>query len=180
MNLKLIQPENKTEDLLLSLTKNCETLIKQTHRRAEETLENKFTKLRKTFHLNPPILVEGSWMTGVTSLEVHNSIFSKTKENIKFELYIFPNSKIVGISYEKVRDEVEEDLGVTDVTAIDLQDELIGPNIIEEYREQVTKRMKNHKYMDISAGYTSSIFFKILRVISEQKLIWLKMILDWF
>ena len=35
----MIRPKNQTEGLLLSLTKNCETLIKQTHRKAEETLE---------------------------------------------------------------------------------------------------------------------------------------------
>ena len=30
MNLNMIQPKNKSEDLLLSITKNSETLIKQT------------------------------------------------------------------------------------------------------------------------------------------------------
>ena len=38
MNLKMIRPKNKTEKSLLSITKNCETLIEQTHRKAEETL----------------------------------------------------------------------------------------------------------------------------------------------
>ena len=32
MNLNMIRPENGTEDLLLSKTKNCETLIDQTHK----------------------------------------------------------------------------------------------------------------------------------------------------
>ena len=41
MNLKMIQPKNETEDFLLSITKNCETLIDQTHREPEETLEFK-------------------------------------------------------------------------------------------------------------------------------------------
>ena len=39
MNLNMIRLKNQTEDLLLSVTKNCETLIKQTHQKAEETLE---------------------------------------------------------------------------------------------------------------------------------------------
>ena len=39
MNLNMIRPKTQTEDLLLSITKNCETLIEQTHRKAEETLE---------------------------------------------------------------------------------------------------------------------------------------------
>ena len=32
MNLNMIHHKNKTEDLLLSITKICETLNKQTHR----------------------------------------------------------------------------------------------------------------------------------------------------
>ena len=49
----MIRPKNETEDLLLSITKNCETLIEQTHRDAEETLEYKKIKSRETFHLTP-------------------------------------------------------------------------------------------------------------------------------
>ena len=41
----MIRPKNETENLLLSITKNCETLIKQTHRKAEETLEFKIPSL---------------------------------------------------------------------------------------------------------------------------------------
>ena len=37
MNLIMIRTKNETEGLLLSITKNCQTLIEQTHRRAEET-----------------------------------------------------------------------------------------------------------------------------------------------
>ena len=44
MNLNMIRPRNETEDLLLSITKSCETLIKQTYRKAEETLANKLNK----------------------------------------------------------------------------------------------------------------------------------------
>ena len=46
MNLNMIQSKNKTEDLLLSFTKNCETLNKKTHTRPEETLEFKMIKKR--------------------------------------------------------------------------------------------------------------------------------------
>ena len=52
MNLYMIQPEIKTEDLFLSTAKNCETLIEQTHRKAEETLEFKLIKPRETFRFN--------------------------------------------------------------------------------------------------------------------------------
>ena len=39
-----------------------------------------------------------------------------------------------------------------------LQDDILGPNIIEENRNQVTKRMKDDKYMLILAMYIDSIF----------------------
>ena len=44
MNLNMIRPKNETEDLLLLITKNCETLIDQTYRKPEETLEFKIFK----------------------------------------------------------------------------------------------------------------------------------------
>ena len=97
-------------------------------------------------------------MLGLVDLEVYNSVFNITEENNKFEVYEFPDEKSGGISYTKVRDEIEKDLNISDITATDLQDDIIGPIIIEEYREQVTKRMKDDKYMEILAGYTSSVF----------------------
>ena len=154
----MIRPKNETEDLLLSITKNCETLIEHTHRKAEETLEFKMNKSRETFHFNPPIQVKGDWMIGLTDIEVYNSIFNITEENNKFELYKIPDEKAGGVTYEKVRVEIERDLDIEDITAADLQDVIIGPIIIEEYREQVTKRMKAEQYMNIVAIYTSSVF----------------------
>ena len=157
MNLNMIRPKNETEDLLLSITKNCETLIEQTHRKAEETLEFKLSKSGETFHFSQPIQIQGDWMIGLTDLEVYNSIFNITEEKNKFELYKFPDEKAGGVTYEKVRDEIE-DLDIGDITAEDLQDDIIGPIIIEEYEEQVTKRMNDEQYMNILALYTSSVF----------------------
>ena len=54
----MIQSKNKTQDLIISITKNCETLIEQTHRKPEETLEFKVNNPRDTFHFNPPVEVE--------------------------------------------------------------------------------------------------------------------------
>ena len=78
-------------------------------------------------------------MLGLTDLEVYNSIFNITEENNKTKLYKFPDEKSGGISYTKVRDEIERDLDISDITAVDLQDDIIGPIIIEEYSGQVTK-----------------------------------------
>ena len=154
----MIRPKNETEDLLLSITKNCQTLIEQTHRKAEETLEFKMVKPRETFHFKPPIQVKGDWMIGLTDLEVYNSIFNITEENNKIELYKFPDEESGGISYIKVRDEIERDLNISDITDVDLQDDIIAPIIIEEYKKQVTKRMEDGGYMNILAGYVSSVF----------------------
>ena len=98
----MTRPKTETEDLLLSITKNCETLIEQTHRKAEETLEFKMNKSRESFHFRPPIQVKGDWMIGLTDLEVYNSIFNITEENNKFELYKFPDEKAGGVTYEKL------------------------------------------------------------------------------
>ena len=154
----MIGPKNQTEDLLLSITKNCEMLVEQTHRKPEETLDFKMNKKRESFHFKPPIQVKGDWMIGLTDLEVYNSIFNIREENNKFKLYKFPDEKAGGVTYEKVRDEIEKDLGIEDITAADLQDDIIGPIIIEEYKEQVVKRMNVEQYMNILAIYTRSVF----------------------
>ena len=96
-------------------------------------------------------------MIGLTDLEVYN-IFNITEEINKFELYKFPDEKAGSVTYEKVRDEIERDLDIENITATDLQDDIIAPNIIEEYKEQVTKRMKDEQYMTNLSIYTSSVF----------------------
>ena len=158
MNLNKIRVKKETEGLLLTITKNWETLIELTHRKAEETLEFKKIKPSETFRFNPPIQTEGDWMIGLTGLEVYNSIFNVTEENNKFKVCKFPDEKSGGVSYIKVRDEIEKDLDISDNTASDLEDDIIGPNIIEECRNQVTKRMKDDKYMDILGFYVCSVF----------------------
>ena len=154
----MIRPKNETEDLLPSITKKCRTLIEQTHKKPEETIEFKTNKSKETFHFKAPIRIEGSWMIGLTDLEVYNSIFNITEENNKFKLYKFPDEKAGGILYTKVRDEIEKDLDIEDITAADLQDEIIAPIFIEKYKKQVTKRIEGDKYMNIVAGYVSSLF----------------------
>ena len=49
-------------------------------------------------------------------------------------------------------------MDISDITATDLQDDLIAPIIIEEYKEHITKRMKVEQYMNILSNYTSSVF----------------------
>ena len=126
------------ENLLLSMTKTCETLIEQTHRKAEEALEFKLNKSRETFHFNPPIQIKGDSMIGLTSPEVYNSIFNKTEENNKFELYTGP--LYTELSYTTLKDKVAEVLGFSDIPPEDLQHGIYGPDIIEIYRKLSTEK----------------------------------------
>ena len=130
MNLNMIRPKIETEDLLLSITKNCETLIHQTHRKPEETLELKMIKPRQTFHFTPPVQIKGDWMIGLTDLEVYNSIFNITETNNKFELYRETSDKF---GFLELKDEFEEILNISHITNEHLDDEVLGPRIIDEF-----------------------------------------------
>ena len=69
MNLKMIRPKNETEERF-SVTKKCETLIEQTHRKGEETFEFKMNKPREMYQFKLSISLKASWMIGLTNLEV--------------------------------------------------------------------------------------------------------------
>ena len=125
----MIRPKNGTEDLLLSITKNCETLINQTHRKPEETLEFEMDKSKQTFHFNPPIPIEGSWMISLTSLEVNNSVFNITPKKNKLELYRVNSNRF---EFLELKDELEETLNIPHISQEHLQDEMIGPRIIDK------------------------------------------------
>ena len=155
MNINKIRPKNQTEDLLLSITKNCETLIGQTHRKAEETLEFKMNKPRRTFHFKPPIQIKGDWMLGLTDLEVYNSIFNITKKNNKFELY---TDTFDGFSFEELKDEVEDILNIPNITGYHLEDETIGPRIIKTYWDLRSEKSSTHGYIILLMGYARSPF----------------------
>ena len=137
MNLNMITPKNETENLLLSITKNCEALIEQTHRKPEETLEFKMTKPRETFHFKPPIQVKGDWMIGLVDLEVYNFIFNITEENNKFELYRDTSDKF---GFLELKDEIEEILDISHITNKHLDDEALGPQIIDEFIKLSTEK----------------------------------------
>ena len=87
MNMNMIQLKNHTQLLLLSITENGETLNKQTQTKPQETLEFKPNQPRTTFSFKPSISIERSWMIGLTSLLVYNSVFKITEVIKKLELY---------------------------------------------------------------------------------------------
>ena len=68
-------------------------------------MEFELPKSRKMFHFKPPVSTEGSWMLGLTRLEVYKSIFNKTEENNKFELF---TDTFDEFSFTNVKDELEK------------------------------------------------------------------------
>ena len=155
MNLNMITPKNKTENMLLSITKRCETLIEQTHRKPEETLEFKMTKPRETFHFTPPTEIKEDWMLGLVNLEVYNSIFNRSEENNKFELYRDTSDKF---GFLELKDELEEILDISHITNEHLDDEVLGPQIIDEFIKLSTEKRNSDGYMILLYGYTRSRF----------------------
>ena len=142
MNLDMFKPRNETEDLLLSITKNCETLVDQTSRKEEQTLEFKLIKSRESFSFNPPIEIQGSWMIGLINLEVYNSIFNITNGNNKFEIYSEKMQDLEEITFENSKDLVEKNLDVANINDDDLLDDMIGDIIVEEYRKVFWKKVE--------------------------------------
>ena len=151
----MIQPKNETENLLLSITKNCELLVKQTHRKPEETLEFKMVKPREIFHFNPPIQTKGDWMIGLVDLKVYNSIFNITKENNKFELY---TDTFDEFSFLELKDEVEEILNIPEITNDHLEDETLAPRIAETYWKLRLHKTSHDGYIILLMGYARSPF----------------------
>ena len=152
MNLNMIRPKNEIEDLLLSITKNCEKLVEQTHRKHEETLEFEMIKPEETFHFNPPIDIEGDWMLGLVDLEVSNFFFIQKKIN-NFELY---TDTFEEFSFEELKDELEEILGISNITDDHLEDKITAERIFKAYREFRSDNSSHDGYIDFLMGYARS------------------------
>ena len=151
----MIQPKNQTEDLILSITKNCQTLIEQTDRKPEETLEFKMLKPRETFHFYPPIHTKGDWMLGLIDLEVYHSIYNITKENNKFELY---TDTFDEFSFTELKDEIEEILNISNIRDDHLEDETLAPRIAETYWKLRSDKTSHDGYTILLKGYAESSF----------------------
>ena len=91
-------------------------------------MEFKLDKSRETFHFNPPIQIEGSWIFRLKSLEVYKSFLNITVENYKFELY---TDNFDEFSFENLKDEFEEILSFLNITQCHLQHEKTEPRNIE-------------------------------------------------
>ena len=155
MNPNLIRPRNETKDLLLSITANCETLIKQTNTKPRETLEIKLTKPGETFSFKPPISIEGSRMIGLTSLEVDNSILNITEEENKFGLY---TDNFDEFSVAEIKVELKEILDVSKSTPEHMQNKIIGLCLISAYNSLETENRRTDGYSMLFMGRGLSPF----------------------
>ena len=155
MNLNLIRPKNETKNLLLSITKNCQTLNKQTHRKPEETLEFKMNRSKETFHFKPPISIDGEWMVGLTDLEVYNSIFNITEETNKFEIYRDMSDKF---GFLELKYEIEEVPDTSHITDDHLNDEILGPRIIDQFIKLSSEKKNTDGYIIVLLAYAKSPF----------------------
>ena len=151
----MIRPKNETEDLLLSITKNCETLIEQTHRKPEVTLEFKITKPTETFHFKPSIQVKENWMLGLVNLEVYNSIFNITEENNKFEIY---RDMPLKFKFLDLKDELEEILGIPHFTRDHLLDDETASRIFDEYHKLSHEKKNSDGHTILLLNYSRSKF----------------------
>ena len=77
-------------ELIFSIKKHTDALIKQTKTKPHETLELKMNKQMQTFSFNPPLnlLGEGKCLLGITSLECTNSLYNITNESNSFSFLI--------------------------------------------------------------------------------------------
>ena len=141
------------QKFFLSITRNAETLNKQTQRKAEETLEFNFNKSRETFHFNPPFQIK-DWMIGLTSSEVYNSIFNIMAENNKFEFYSgYLDDEF---SYSQLEDNKTEMLGLSDISPQNLQHETFGIKIIENHRKPSREKSQTDGYSLLLRDYHQS------------------------
>ena len=111
-------------------------------------------KPRETFRFKPSIQIQGSWMTGLTSREVYNSIFNIREGNNKFELYRDNSNKF---GFLELKNELEEVLNISHISEEHLQDEIIGPRIIDEFLKLSHEKCSDG-YKILLLGYTRSSF----------------------
>ena len=110
---------------------------------------------REIFHFKPPIQIQGDWMIGLTNLEVYNSIFNITEKNNKFEIYRDISNKF---GFLELKDKLEEILNISHITIKHLDDEILGPRIIDENIKLSIEEKNRDGFMVLLFGYSASSF----------------------
>ena len=83
-------------------------------------------------------------MIGLKSLEVNNSIFNITEENNKIEIHTgYLDDEF---SYNQLKDNIAEILGLSFMSHEELNHEIHGPKIIETYRKLSPEKSQTAEY----------------------------------
>ena len=151
----MIRSRKESEDLLLSITKNCETPTKQTQRKLKETLEIKFTKSRETFSfkLSISLGLDSNWLIAQTNLEVCKSFFNIKEGNTKFDIF---TDNFDVFSLKELKDEGEEIPILSNITSEYLQNRKRGPGIIKANKILETEKRQTYGYYMFYMGYATS------------------------
>ena len=94
-------------------------------------------------------------MLGLVNLEVYNSIFNKTEENNKFEIYRDTPTKF---QFLDLKDELEEILNIPHITREHLLDDETASRIIDEYHKLSQEKKKGNSYTILLLNYSRSQF----------------------
>ena len=101
MDLSNFVVYNRQESLLLNIAKSNLQIEKNTSSKPQETLEFEMNKQRQEFKFDIPLILEDSWLMGVTNLQVYNTIYNITPKNNKLKIYILDSQlKEYGVDLE--------------------------------------------------------------------------------
>ena len=155
MNLDMFRPQNKTEASLLSFTKVFEKSNKQTHKKSQETQEFKLTQLRDTFSIKPSVYLglDTKWIIVFTNSEIHSCSSNITEEKGQLEQY---TGKIDEFEFTELKDELEDNLGFSEISAQQLQNKMIGPRILKVYQKKLGSNREAAGYIKLILGYARS------------------------
>ena len=130
-------------ELLLLIKKYTDTLIEQTKRRPQETLEFKMNKQMQTFSFNPPLnlVEEGKWLLAVSSFECTNSVYNINNENNSFSITVPGHWE--SKSVEKIITDLNKLLKLRSENGIELR--------VEEVRKRGSQRkIGDNEYLNLS------------------------------
>ena len=94
-------------------------------------------------------------MVGKPSLEVYTSIFNITEDTINFEDY---TDHVDEFSFVELEDELDEFLGVSDISPKQLQHERTRPRNIEAYQKLSPEKRETDAYIALIMGHARSPF----------------------
>ena len=150
----MIRPRNEAAGLLLSKTKNCEKLIKQTHTKLQETLDFGPTQPGKIFSFKRSnnLGLESKTMIGLTSLELNNffKILKKTSSKV-IQVFLM-------ISFTELKDELDDILGLSDISHEHLQDNKKRKHNIKVYQNLSSEKGQTDGYYMLLSDYARTPF----------------------